>query len=689
MKNNTKVVAAALMLVLTGLSCKTFQENGVPGLAPINVPLTQAAPTVTVGPTMMAPISAKQPFKVSGTFKSSSEIGGEFSDNILYSERMVILVDLHGFITRNQDWELPVSSQVIGHVEYNPQDASGSYIIFLPEIPQGTLNDVDNNGNQDVGVQVFAADYAPNIAGDPFMSGNDRLRGWPGNQASIRTSADEKNEVIGGKLIVYAPDEKQSFPSDFGPDGNLFSADDPVTNLPAGYSIVDLDAHPFVVTQTPEATLPLFEAQNVGPKDYSKYTYTQAFDHLVEFLRSEYAFSGITGKQPDWDHLVTELRPRVDQAEKGQDAAAFYAALRDFTYAFKDGHVGIDGGEFARSDFRANYSGSVGFTVRILDDKQVFVNSLLAGASAEAAGMKLGAIITQFNEMPVLDAIKSQPLFFGNQSSDVNILYSQAVTLTRIIPGGQATVAFTNPDGQKKIVTLTAVSEVDSLLKDLGYNKSAGLVPVELRILTDNGLDIGYIKVNTNIDDLNLMIRLYERALKKFEEQKITGIIVDLRNNAGGVPLGMAGYLTNQSIQLGQFEYFDSAKGKFIPKGDRRKFTVKQPQYHFDKIAVLVGMNCASACELEAYGLGQLPGAVIVGQYPSAGIEAEVSKGQVKMPEGIGMQFPTGRIVNPDGSLFLEGVGVKPMIKVPVNAANVLSNGDLVLQTAVTFISGK
>lgn len=688
MKKVRKVMIAGLALVLAGLSCKTLQGGVLPGSQTGGAPATQAAPVATAGPTLMAPISANQPFKITGSFKSTSEIGGEFSDNILYSERQVILIDLHGFITRNKQWEIPVNSQVIGHVEYNPQDASGTYILFLPEIPQGSLNDVDNNGQSNAGVQVFAVDYEPNMTDDPFLSGNDSLRGWPGNLASIKTTPDNESEVIGGKLIVYAPDESQNFPNDFGSDEKLFSADDPVSSLPAGYSIVDLDTHPFTISRPAEANLTLYEAADAGPKDFSKESYTQAFDHLVQFLRTDYAFNGIAGKQPDWDALVSKIRPRVEKAEKDKDAAAFYAAVRDFSYAFKDGHVGLDGKDFSAQDFQANYAGSLGFTVRVLDNNQVLVNSVLAGASAEASGLKVGALITKFNGKPVLDEIKAQPLFFGNQSSDLSILYSQAIVLTRTKFDGQAQVTFINPDGQEKSVTLTAIPEVDSLLAELGYNQSAELVPVELSLLNVKGTDIGYIKINTNIDDLNLILRLFERGLKKFDEQKVAGIIIDLRSNSGGVPLGLAGFLTNQEILLGQMEYYDNTQGKFMTSGERDKVTAKQPQYRFEKIAVLVGLNCASACELEAYAMGQLPGAVVVGQYPTGGIEAEVSKGQVKMPEDISMQFPTGRIVNLDGSLFLEGVGVQPTIKVAVNAANVLSSEDVILQTAQDVIIG-
>jgi len=51
------------------------------------------------------------------------------------------------------------------------------------------------------------------------------------------------------------------------------------------------------------------------------------------------------------------------------------------------------------------------------------------------------------------------------------------------------------------------------------------------------------------------------------------------------------------------------------------------------------------------------------------------------------MQFPTGRIINLDGSLFLEGVGVQPTIKVPVDAATVLSSDDIILQKAEDAIT--
>jgi C-terminal processing protease CtpA/Prc len=368
---------------------------------------------------------------------------------------------------------------------------------------------------------------------------------------------------------------------------------------------------------------------------------------------------------------------------------AFYEALRDFTYAFRDGHVGIDGGSLSQQDFQANYLGNLGFTARILDNGQVMVNSILPNGPAKAAGMQAGAILTQFNGQPVMDVINAETLFFGQQSSPAGILYNKTIMLSRTKVGTQASVTFTNPGSQSQTATLTAISEVDSLLQELGYNQSQALLPVELQTLTVNGSDIGYIKINSNYDDLNLIIRLFQRGLQKFQANKVAGIIIDLRYNLGGANLGLAGFLTNQIIPLGQLEYYSSSTGKFELEGVPDQVTPNVEQYHFDKMALLVGLNCASACELEAYGFSQVPGMVVVGQYPTSGIEAEVSRGQIKMPEGISMQFPTGREVLPDGSLFLEGQGVQPTLKVPVDESNVLSNNDVVLQAAENAILGK
>jgi C-terminal processing protease CtpA/Prc len=388
-------------------------------------------------------------------------------------------------------------------------------------------------------------------------------------------------------------------------------------------------------------------------------------------VRKEYAFNGIEGKQPDWDKLYADLAPKVKEAEQNKDSEAFYLALREYVTAFKDGHVGLNGGDIENQIFTEQTSGGYGFAIRKLDDGRVMVVFVLEEGPAAKAGMQPGAVITEFNGQPIDDAIAAVNPPTAPHSTEFSLRYQQARYLLRAPEGTKATVTFTNPGGAAKTIELTTVAERQSLSYTStfrGYDSNA--LPVEYYVLS---ADIGYVKINSNYDDLNLIIRLFQRALDTFSANQLTTVIFDLRQNSGGAPLGLAGFLTDQEITLGQLEYYSDKSGAFEPEGLPERVLPNKEQYRFDKMYLMVDQACASACELEAYSFSQVPGMVVVGQYPSAGVEAEVSRGQFVLPEGMSLQVPTGRFKLPDGSIFLEGKGVEPTVRIPITEDLVLS----------------
>jgi C-terminal processing protease CtpA/Prc len=77
---------------------------------------------------------------------------------------------------------------------------------------------------------------------------------------------------------------------------------------------------------------------------------------------------------------------------------------------------------------------------------------------------------------------------------------------------------------------------------------------------------------------------------------------------------------------------------------------------------------------------------IVVGETPSGGTEAEVSRGSYKLPEGISIDIPTGRFTLPDGSIFLEGKGVQPTLRIPVTRETILGTGDAVLDAAIKAV---
>ena len=615
--------------------------------------------------------AAERPIKLTGTLDYSNDMLTAY-----HTRHAVALVDLHGFVVRDEAWPIRAHTLMFGSLTLDKRHQSGTYTLFLPEQPPGTLSDVDHDAAQGQGVKVFVVAYWS----DPFSAADRHVEGWPTYLTSTRIDAENHDEVTGGKLVVWSPDVQQQFPSDFGPDQRLFTADDPLAPLAAGYSVIDMNASPFTIDRSHEPQLDLREEHNIAVKDFSNLGYQAAFKRVFEEVRRDYAFNGIPGKAPDWDALFERILARVAEAERQSDAKAFYMALRDFADAFHDGHVNLDGGDLADARFDQQAGGGYGFAIRALDDGRVIVVYVMKDEPAAQVGLLAGAEITRFNDLPIDQAVAAVQSFSGPFSTAPALRYDQQRYLTRAPIGTSARVTFRNPSQPEATATLKAVDERKSLQANSLYRGTdSHAPPVEYHVL-ESGL--GYVRINSNDDDLDLIDELFFRALDSFEYHDVPGVIVDLRQNDGGANLGLAGYLIDKPIPLAQLEYYSQLTRRFEPEGPPDQIEPVEKPYHFDKLAVLVGPACFSACEIEAYGFSRVPGAIVVGQSPSAGVEAEVSQGQYELPEHIWLQVPTGRFVLPDGSLFLEGTGVVPTLRVPINAATLLSEDDVVLSAA-------
>ena len=282
------------------------------------------------------------------------EYTNDFVVETYYVEHAVGLLDMTGFVLRDKEWELPVESQVLGYMKLDAENNSATFHLALPMVPEGVFNDVDQDAKKEQGLQVFAVGYNPNLTGGVFSEGDDRSLGWPAYLASVKTDSENQDEVTGGKVVIWAADSKQEFPSGFGEDGLLFTKDDPVMTVPSGYSVVDLDQKPFKLLRDKVTEVTLYEPSDVAVKDFSKLSYTEAFDKMFEIVRKEYAFNGIAGKQPDWDAVYAELAPKVANAQEARDPYAYYLAMRDLMNGLRDGGLMTGGpATFSKKDCQA------------------------------------------------------------------------------------------------------------------------------------------------------------------------------------------------------------------------------------------------------------------------------------------------------------------------------------------------
>jgi C-terminal processing protease CtpA/Prc len=666
MPRSLRIILVIAALSVAAIACALTAQEATPTV----VPSPTVAPTPL--PLPVAPVGKgdpDEPVLIRGTIPFTSPF---FINSI--AEPFVLLEDEAGFVARDRDFEFPLSGQVIGPVDL-VDDSTLSYTLPLPSVPAGTMLDVDNDGEEDRGVMIFAVAYWSNTWGDPFLEARDGT-GWSNAYTSAMTDPNREDEIMGGILVIWAPDDEQAFPSGFGPDELLFTDDDPTATVPAGYSLVDLNQDPFQVYKEAQPDITLFEGE-IAVNDFSSLDYAAAFDALFEKSSREYPFT--EEKNIDWNALYVEFSQRVAAAGNDND---FYRAIRDFTYAIPDGHVGLS---FNADVFLEDQGGGFGLVLTELTDGRVIATQVLPGYPAANNGIEVGAELLTWNSMSIGDAIRQVQPYFGPFSTLHHERIEQVNYLTRMRPNQRVTVSFLNPgDINPTEVVMQAMIEYDSLFATIpSFGFDALELPIEGEVLDESGL--GYITIKTFSDDYNLLARLWERYIENMIDNEIPGLIIDLRVNGGGngaLALDFVDYFFDEEIVLSQRLYYNEISGEFEVRGLPARIE-PGPLHYEGEIAVLVSPNCASACEGFAYAITQGGRSIVVGNYPTAGMYGEVGRGQYELPGGISMQFPTGRPETLDGELLIEGVGIIPDILVPVTEENAMGRTDTVLQSAI------
>ena len=608
------------------------------------------------------------------------------------AEPEIILEDEGGFVTRNRKFVIPIQSQVIGEITSDFYTSPFTYSLSLPAEPNGTLHDVNHDGKTDTGVMVFAVAYWTNTWGDPYLEVRDQGGGgWSSAYASTKVSTDRDSylEVYGGKYLVYAPDDKQQFPSGFGADKKLFTDDDPIMNIPAGWSVVNLDTTPFSIDRSENPTIDLYEPATSALDDFSGLSYTAAFDKMLNKFRTQYAWTEL--KHIDWDAMNTEFRPRFEAAEKDKDPHEYALALRDFLWSIPDSHVGFDQSLLSQ-DFATDTAGGLGFAMRDIDDGTTIANFILQGGPADKAGMKWGAQIISLDGKPVNDVVNATVPWSSPFSNPiVKRLQQLRYALRFPLSKGQVQVTFKNPGEAEKTATLPVVNERASFsFSSALVGQSPTALPVEFSVLPSG---YGYIKINSFLDNDVLSIQVWERAIKYFNDNKIPGVILDMRVNSGGngwLADQMAAYFFDKETPVGNTAYYNKGSGSFyMDPGDATSMIPPRSDLQYSgPVVVMVGPACASACEFFSYDMTINNRATVVGQYPTEGAGGSVE--DFLMPENVQVQLTIGRAVDPQGNVHLEGKGVVPTVKVPVTA-DILqkqANGDdVVLEAAEQALS--
>lgn len=340
---------------------------------------------------------------------------------------------------------------------------------------------------------------------------------------------------------------------------------------------------------------------------------------------------------------------------------------------FGDGHVSA---QPPIDDLLRRFGGGVGLSLGQTDDGAVVVRAVADGSPAAAAGIAVGALILDWDGRSVVDALAATEIVFSASSPHVAALQRLAL-LPRGEPGTTRAVRFQNPDADPATVEIELTRDERGLFDAFG---PAPANPAELPITVDlRDGRIGYVRINTFFDDLALVAASWEWAITRLNQLGAAALIVDVRGNgggAGGLATYAAGAFTDETFDLAE-TFFADETGTLVLSGAVR---VDPTPVAWDKpVAVLIDEGCASACEIFVAAVAEDPAALVVGQYPTAGVEGAVFPWL--LPGERYFQAPLG-LFRRDGDIFIEGTGVPPTVDVPVTRESLLSPDDVVLGAA-------
>jgi C-terminal processing protease CtpA/Prc len=594
-----------------------------------------------------------------------------WTHDLLSDSTYIMLADLTAFVQRDNDRKLDLQSEIVAPIIDIDLDQP-QFSLALPISPQGQLNDLDNDPNASGGVQIFSVEVVDPFNASPFV-GPDEFSGWSRGLSSmiVRNST---GEITGGQIAVWAPDDQQSISSGFGDDGLLFTDDDPVQSLEAGWTVLDLNASPFGFTRNAKTDI-VITAGDLGFYDYGSEGMTEAFEHLLSDLELRYPYT--VEKRIDWASLRRTYIPKIQQAEADNDQDAYQAALFDFSLEFHDGHVGTSPPD---SLGKNEYSGFIGMQFAQTIDQGLVVRRVFDGSEAADAGILAGAQIVSWDGMSPHDALLAEPMLSSESTAYARLL-DHVSTLAYGLAGSSIDLTYRNPDEDPVSINLPfdVVSSYSEQIQI--YRSEVGSVPGQLPVtsqLLDSG--VGYIRVSTFNDDPVLMTTSWNAALTDLLDFNPSGLIVDVRSNPGGsgtVAQQFAGSFYERSFTLGDNELRDAdgAVSSFPITVDPGAV-----QWNGTPVAILIDQHCASACEIFSAAMAHDEQHMIVGYTPTAGILAAI--GAWNLPGDVYFQASIIGVLR-DGKPMLEGVGQPPTVLVPMTAANLLNPDDTILTIAV------
>ncbi len=265
--------------------------------------------------------------------------------------------------------------------------------------------------------------------------------------------------------------------------------------------------------------------------------------------------------------------------------------------------------------------GGVGFVITIRDGVLTVVTPI-DGTPAARAGIKPNDKIIKINN-----------------TITKNMKLDEAVSKLRGKPGTEVTL-YIEREGEPDLIKIKIKREIINIKSVLANE------------IDYKGKKIGYIKIKSFAENT---ISELEKTLKKYDKEKLDGLILDLRNNPGGL-LYSAWKVADFFIDKGLIVY---TKGR-IPSQNKKYYASSIDYCHNVPMIILANGGSASGSEIVIGALKDNKRAIIVG-------EKTFGKGVVQSVRELGenraVAITTARYYTPSG-VCIHKKGIKPNIEV-------------------------
>jgi carboxyl-terminal processing protease len=261
----------------------------------------------------------------------------------------------------------------------------------------------------------------------------------------------------------------------------------------------------------------------------------------------------------------------------------------------------------------------VGLTLTANDDGFIEVMGVVDGSPASEAGIRPGDLLlsvdgTNYSGEQLIEAVEAA---HGEAGTEVVIGISR--------------------DGTARDYTIVrAVFVTPTVAREFMRN--------------DAGDEVGYIRVTSFNDNTSAD---FEAALKVMNDEGVKGVVIDVRNNAGGL-VDKAVEMDDMLLDKGVICYAEDGKGERIEYATEDGKVTELPY------AVLIDETSVSAAEIFALGVKAGGGGKLVGQ-------TTYGKGLIqkleKFETGDGVRITIMQYVAPDGEP-VNGVGIAPDLTV-------------------------